>query len=73
MFDVWDFDSEFYDLTIYAVEDRGQAEAVTHVMRGGRYYCVTINRLEQLLKQAGFKQVVILRERFFQPVLVGLK
>ena len=55
------------------MEDRGQAEAVTHVMRGGRYYWVTIDKLEQLLKQAGFKQVVTLRERFFQPVLVGIK
>ena len=73
IFDVWEFDGEYYDLTIYTVEDRGQAEAVTHVMRGGRYYWVTINQLEQLLEQAGFKQVMILRERFFQPVLVGIK
>jgi SAM-dependent methyltransferase len=73
MFDVWDFDGDYYDLTIYVVEDRGQAEAVTHIVRGGRYYCVTIDRLEILLRQAGFKQVVILRERFFQPVLVGIK
>jgi len=72
-FDAWDFDGDYYDLTIYAVEDRGQAEAVTRVMRGGRYYWVTIHQLEQLLKQAGFKQVVLLRERFFQPVLVGIK
>ncbi len=73
MVDLWDFDGEHYDLTIYAVEDHGPAEAVTHILRGGRYYCVTIDRLEQLLKQAGFKHVSTLRERFFQPVLVGLK
>jgi SAM-dependent methyltransferase len=73
MFDLWKFDGDYYDLTIYVVEDRGQAEAVTHVMRGGRYYCVTLSKFEQLLKEAGFQQVVTLRERFFQPVLVGLK
>ena len=73
MFDMWDFDGDHYDLTIYAVEDRGRAQATTHVMRGGRYYWVTINQLEQLLKQAGFERVVILRERYFQPVLVGIK
>jgi SAM-dependent methyltransferase len=72
-FDVWDFDGDYYDLIIYAVEDRGQDEAAIHVMRGGRYYCVSIDKLEQLLKEAGFEQVIILRERFFQPVLVGLK
>jgi hypothetical protein len=32
-----------------------------------------MDKLEQLLKEAGFEQVIILRERFFQPVLVGLK
>lgn len=73
MFDVWDFDGDYYDLTIYAVEDRGQTKAATHVMRGGRYYCVTIAKLEQLLKEAGFHQVITLRDRFFQPVLVGIK
>ncbi len=73
MFDVWDFDGDYYDLTIYAVEDHGQAGAVTHVARGGRYYCVTIMQLEQLLKHAGFQRVITLRERFFQPVLVGIK
>ena len=72
-FDVWDFDGDYYDLTIYMVEDRGQAEAVTHVAPGGRYYCVTIDQLEQLLKAAGFKQAVTLRYRFFQPVIVGSK
>ncbi|HTP06944.1 MAG TPA: methyltransferase domain-containing protein [Anaerolineae bacterium] len=72
-FDVWDFDGDYYDLTIYAVEDRGQAEAVTHVARGGRYYCVTIDKLEQLLKEAGFQQVTTLRDCFFQPVIVGRK
>lgn len=73
MVDVWDFDGDYYDLTIYAVEIRSPAEVVTHVARGGRYYCVTIDRLEQLLKGAGFQQVMTSRERFFQPVLVGIK
>ncbi len=73
MFDVWDFDGDYYDLTIYAVEDRGRAQATTHIMGGGRYYCITIDRLEQLLRQAGFTQVSTLRDRLFQPVIVGRK
>ena len=73
MFDVWDFDGDFYDLAIYVVEDRGRAEAVTHVIRGGRYYCVTIDQLELLLKEAGFHQVSTPRDRFFQPLVVGRK
>jgi hypothetical protein len=43
------------------------------VIRGGRYYCVTLARLETLLREAGFRQVTILRERFYQPLLVGTK
>jgi SAM-dependent methyltransferase len=73
MVDLWEFDGDYYDLTLYAVEDRGAAEARTHVIKGGRYYCVTINTLEQLMMQAGFRQVLTLRERFFQPLLVGIK
>ena len=45
----------------------------THAIRGGRYYCVTIATLERLLKEAGFSRVIIEREKFYQPVLVGVK
>ena len=34
---------------------------------------ISIDRLEQLLRQAGFQQVVTLRDRFFQPAIVGRK
>ncbi len=44
-----------------------------HVIRGGRYYCVTLAALERLLRQAGFGRVVTLTDRFFQPLLVALK
>ncbi len=73
LFDVWDFDGDYYDLAIYVVEDRGQAEAITHVVHGGRYYCVTIEKLERLLTEAGFRQVTTLRDRYFQPILIGRK
>lgn len=73
VFDCWDFDGEFYDITMYIVEDTGQATVNTHVIRGGRYYCVSISKLETLMKEAGFKTVITLKERFFQPLLIGLK
>jgi SAM-dependent methyltransferase len=73
VFDCWEFDDDFYDITIYIVEDTGQATANTHVLRGGRYYCVSISKLEKLMKEAGFKRVITLRERFYQPLLIGLK
>jgi SAM-dependent methyltransferase len=73
LFDVWEFDGDYYDLTIYVVEDNGEAEAQTHVIRGGRYYCVTTGTLENLFRKAGFGEVRTLKDRFFQPLMVAKK
>jgi SAM-dependent methyltransferase len=73
LFDIWEFDGDFYDFTTYIVEDQGDRGTRTHVIRGGRYYCVTITVLERLFKQAGFQAVEIVREKYHQPILVGLK
>jgi hypothetical protein len=73
MFDLWEFDGDFYNFTTYALLDKGDGIAETQVIRGGRYYCVTIPTLESLMGQAGFQKVVTLRERFFQPLILGMK
>jgi len=73
MFDCWDFDGDFYDITMYVVEDDGQPVVKTNAIHGGRYYCVPISKLEKLMKDAGFKTVVTLRDRFVQPLLIGMK
>jgi SAM-dependent methyltransferase len=73
MFDVWEFDGDRYEMTTYVVHDRGGASAETQVIRGGRYYCVSLSRLEELLREAGFRLAGTFRDRFFQPLLVGLR
>ncbi len=73
LFDIWEFDGDYYDFTTYIVEDQGDELGSTHIIRGGRYYCVTISALERLLKLAGFQQVAIVHEKYHQPILVGLK
>ena len=73
LFDSWAFEGDSYDLTTYGVEDNNGPSATTHVIRGGRYYCVSIATIEDLLSQAGFQKVVTLRDRFFQPLVVGIK
>ena len=73
MFDVWEFDGDRYEMTTYVVKDRGGATARTRVIRGGQYYCVSLGRLEELLQEAGFRLAGTLRDRFFQPLLVGLR
>jgi SAM-dependent methyltransferase len=73
IFDLWEFEGDYYDFTTYIVEDKNDAAPAVHVIRGGRYYGVTLAALERLLRQAGFGRVVTLTDRFFQPLLVGLK
>ena len=48
MFDVWNLAEDQYDMSTYDIEDKGESEAVTHILRGGRYYCVDISTLENL-------------------------
>jgi hypothetical protein len=73
MFDIWEFDGNQYEMTTYVVEDRGGSKAETHVIRGGRDYCVTLDKLEKLLQQAGFRLAGTFKDRYFQPLLVGLR
>jgi SAM-dependent methyltransferase len=73
VFDCWDFDGDYYDITMYIVDDTGQETAKTNVIRGGRYYCVSILKLEKLMKDAGFNTVTVLNDRYFQPLLIGRK
>lgn len=73
LFDVWEFNGNYYDLYTYIVEDKGKDFAQTKVIRGGRYYCVEIPVLQKLLIEVGFREVILLPDRFFQPLLIALK
>ncbi|AKJ27562.1 class I SAM-dependent methyltransferase [Caldimonas brevitalea] len=71
LFQVWDFDGAYCDITFFFVEEDTRTQAVqTHAMRS-RYYAISTGRLEQLMVEAGFEQVVRLDGVFYQPVLIG--
>jgi hypothetical protein len=73
IFQVWDFDGEQYDLAFFFVEeDLSSSKVKTHVVRS-RYYAISITRLLELMRQAGFKNVRRLDHVFYQPVLVGTR
>ncbi|HYE73466.1 MAG TPA: class I SAM-dependent methyltransferase, partial [Blastocatellia bacterium] len=72
IFQVWEFQGMIYDLSMYFVEDRGGAECPTHVMRT-KYYAVGTDKLMSLMVEAGFSQVQLLAERFYQPLIIGKK
>ena len=72
LFDLWQFDGHYYDLNTYLVKDTGKNPLKTVALRS-RYYCVTTDQLKKLLKKAGFVNVRILKDRFFQEVLIASK
>ena len=54
------------------IEDKQDAGCTAHVMRT-KYYAVSTDKLTELMTAAGFQHVRRLDNRFFQPVLVGLR
>ncbi|MEO1147121.1 MAG: class I SAM-dependent methyltransferase [Cyanobacteria bacterium J06638_22] len=73
VFQVWDFEGEIYDVSMYFIEeDRQSGTANTHLMRS-RYYALSPNRLMQLMEAAGYTSITRLDDQFFQPVLIGKK
>lgn len=73
LFDVWDFDGDIYEITTYIIDDKGEPEAQTKIIRGGQYYCVQTDTLEKIFIEAGFQKATTLRDRFFQPLIVAIK
>jgi len=72
-FQVWDFDGDCYDLTMFLVEeDLLTGEIATEAMRS-RYYAIGIPRLIALMEKAGFGNTARLDGAFYQPVLLGTK
>jgi SAM-dependent methyltransferase len=70
LFQVWEFEGPVYTLSLYVVEDDGEASPHTRVFRS-RYYAVTLEVLMRLMNEAGFQGVEHLEEPFFQPILLA--
>ncbi len=72
LFQVWEFEGDTYDLSMYLTKDEGGNVCHTQVMRA-KYYAIGTSRLLELLAEAGFVDVKRLDDAFFQPVLVGTR
>ena len=71
VFQVWDFEGDHYDLAFYFIEeDLSTGTVRTHLMRS-RYYAVSIAKLLELMRHAGFRNVRRIDNAFHQPVLIG--
>jgi SAM-dependent methyltransferase len=72
LFQVWEFEGDIYEISLYVVKDEGGQECQTQVMRG-QYYAIGTDKLMNLMTQAGYEQVKRLDGVFFQPVIIGKK
>jgi SAM-dependent methyltransferase len=69
---VWDPRPPLYDLTMYFVEDRGEADCRARAMRS-TYYAVGTTKLVNLMRAAGFSNARRLDGRYFQPLIIGTR
>jgi hypothetical protein len=72
LFQVWEFEGDIYEMSMYMVEDDGSGECKAQVIRA-KYYSVGTTRLLELLEAAGFEDVKRVDGAYFQPVLVGTR
>jgi hypothetical protein len=73
LFQVWDFEGEYYDLTFYIIEENTLTQEVrTHALRS-RYYAISTVKLLDLMSEAGFEDVKRIDDVYFQPILIGTK
>jgi SAM-dependent methyltransferase len=69
---VWEWDGEYYDLSIYLTTESPDGKCETRVLRS-KYYAVSIEGLCGLFANAGFVNVQRRDDVLFQPVLIAQK
>ncbi len=71
---IWDWEPSgtHYRVTLYLVEDRGDAGCETLVFRT-HYYAIGIDRILALMEDAGFSRCHRRDGIFFQPLLIGYR
>ena len=72
LFQVWEFEGDIYEMSMYVVEDDRHDTCTTQVMRA-KYYAVGTTRLLALLTEAGFEDVKRVDGAYYQPVLIGTR
>jgi SAM-dependent methyltransferase len=68
---VWEWDGpDHYDLSMYLISEFPDGTCETRVLKS-RYYAISIERLSELLVEAGFADVQRDDDALFQPVVQG--
>ena len=72
LFQVWKVEGPVYEMSFYVVEDVGESNCKTEVMRT-KYYAIGKQKLKKLMQLSGFENVHIIEDAYYQPILVGHK
>jgi len=67
---VWEWHDDEYDVRMYLTSESADGVCQTQVLKS-RYYAVTIERLLELMAEAGFTELQRRDDVLFQPVLMG--
>jgi len=67
---VWEWEGDQYDLRLYLTSETPMGGCTTRVLLS-RYYAITIERLLELMEEAGFKDIDRKEGLLHQPILVG--
>jgi SAM-dependent methyltransferase len=69
---VWEWDGDCYDLRLYRTVEHPDGRCDTEVLHS-RYRAITLDRLAELMAEAGFEAIERRDDVLFQPVLLGRK
>ncbi len=69
---VWEWEGEQYDVRLYLTQEAPDGTCETRVLQS-RYYAVSIARLQELMREAGFARVERRDRAFFQPLVLGVR
>lgn len=70
IFQIWDFEGDVYDLTMFFVKEDLDSKRVTTETMHSRYYAISTTKLMELMQDAGFQRVTKVNG-YYQPVLLG--
>jgi SAM-dependent methyltransferase len=70
IFQVWDFEGDIYDLTLFIVKEDLDSQQVTAESMCCRYYAISTAKMMRLMEQVGFQQVKRVDNPYL-PFLLG--
>jgi SAM-dependent methyltransferase len=74
VFQRWIFEGDIYTVSFFFIRENSSKprSSVTGSVFNTKYYAVSTTKLMDLLGQAGFKDIRCIKDKYFQPVIIGI-